>query len=153
MSAEYAPQAAGEDSWVMARVQPEDLNGEHGDQLRVMLATIVERSHGRITVETMVEDINSQAVELYAVVRTSAEGEVWVSSYGALRFIEYPSGRKIMRLDWGVGKMKDAILIMPEMKRMAEQAGVDAIRIEGREGWKAVFPEFHHVSTLLEWEV
>jgi len=117
-------------------------------QFRQMMGGVVDRSRGRLTIETLIDDLECGAVTLWAVMEYEQ-----VVSFATTRVIDYPSRLRVFRIDNAAGRMEDALEFMPTMMRLAQEAGAHKLRIEGRDGWKAVFPDFHHVSTIIEKEV
>lgn len=121
---------------------------EHFYQFREMMESVVAHSRGRQTVDSIVADHRKGLVSVWA---TMEDGTF--RGMATTRIIRYPSGLHVFRIDNAAGNLEDAVRYMPRMLELARNAGCDKIRIEGREGWKGVFPDWHHVSTIIEKEI
>jgi hypothetical protein len=128
----------------MIEIRPE-MDEETATRFRSKMALIAARSRGRVTVDKILADHQAGLLSVYAVM-DGAE----VSSFVATRTIQYPSGLKVYRIDYGAGCLEDAYEFIGELEEKARRAGADRIRIEGRAGWKTIFPDWEHVSTIIE---
>lgn len=127
---------------------PANMGPEHLSQFREMMALVVAHSRGRQTVDNIIGDHRNGLVSVWATIEDGI-----FRGMATTRIIEYPSGLLVFRIDDAAGNLEDAVEYMPRMFELAREAGCDKIRIEGREGWKGVFPDWHHVSTIIEKEI
>lgn len=124
------------------------LGEEDEAAFRVMLKPIADRSRGRITLDTIMGDIEYGVIQAWAVM----EDEDMVSVV-CTRVIDYDSGKRVFRVDYAAGRIQDATEFMPQLLELARGVQAHTIRIEGREGWKKIFPDWQHVSTIIEKEI
>ena len=130
-------------------VGPDEIIGFCEQRVRELLGPLETRSRGRTSLNEIVDQARKKECQIWAVF-----GDGHMTSAVVTRVVVYEaSGRTIFRIDFAGGRLEDAVAYMPQLELLAEAAGCDAMRIEGRAGWKRIFPDWQEVSRVIEKEV
>lgn len=140
---------ADRDGLELLAIAPGPMDPETRERFIELLRPIEERSHGRITIDEIFKDHLKRECQCWAVLDGVEIVSVLVS-----RILVYPSGRRVLRFDFGGGRKADVHRFQPDMERLCRESNCDAMRLEGRKGWERELEEhgWHEVGRILEWE-
>lgn len=111
-----------------------------------LVPSILERSRGRLTLETFVESIAKRETHLFAV----WDGREVLTIVG-LDVSIAPSGLKVGTIRFASGKDSPRwIHLIADMEANAREVGCEVLEIIARKGWERKLPEYKLTHVFLE---
>jgi len=144
MDAQVNPVEAGTDA-ELVYIPPEHF-GRVWPMVEPHVPSIIERSRGRISLETMMQEIATRKLHVFVI----WDGALIKALIG-LSMGTAPTGLKIATVEFASGQDSHTWLhLMPQLEDHCRQVGCQKIEMWARKGWAKKFPEYKLTHVLME---
>lgn len=116
-----------------------------------LLDEVIPDNKGRVTIQEVLEAHRLGLCWIYATREDSGR----MRSVAVMRVRDFPSGLRVLDIEFAVGKLDDFVGKMEKLgEDLAREFGCHKIQIEGRPGWlRALGPGWSEFSRTIEKEV